>query len=173
MTTEERLEKMERELARVKRRYYWLLAAVGLVVGVCALVWFGAGFMRMVQAQEAKKVIRANEFVLEDENGETRAMLTLTKGDPELALVDEKRRPRAALGLKQGVPGLTLYDEEGRRRVLLALNKGEPELFLYDKKGQWRVILGICEGLEDENGKLRATLAEPVLKPRISEVASV
>lgn len=34
MTTEERLERVERELAAMKRRNRWLLAAVGLAAGV-------------------------------------------------------------------------------------------------------------------------------------------
>ena len=37
MTTEERLENLERELAHVKSRNRWLLAAVGLVLGVWIL----------------------------------------------------------------------------------------------------------------------------------------
>ena len=37
MTTEERLERVERELARAKRRNRWLLVAVGLAGGMFAL----------------------------------------------------------------------------------------------------------------------------------------
>jgi uncharacterized protein involved in exopolysaccharide biosynthesis len=39
MTTEERLENLERELARTKRRNRWLLVVVGLVVVGLILAW--------------------------------------------------------------------------------------------------------------------------------------
>jgi hypothetical protein len=35
------------------------------------------------------KVVRANQFVLADENGETRAELTVKNAGPELSLWDE------------------------------------------------------------------------------------
>jgi hypothetical protein len=51
MTTDERLENLERELARAKRRNRWLLAAVGLALGV----WMLAGTLgpRTAGAQAA------------------------------------------------------------------------------------------------------------------------
>jgi hypothetical protein len=39
MTTEERLEKLERELARAKRRNRWLLAGLSLCLGALVVVW--------------------------------------------------------------------------------------------------------------------------------------
>ena len=39
MTTEERLENLERELARAKRRNRWLLAGLGLCLGALVVVW--------------------------------------------------------------------------------------------------------------------------------------
>jgi hypothetical protein len=61
MDTEERLEKLERELLAEKRRNRWVLAVVGLgVVGV--LAWTLATTTPTTQAQGANsgpKVIRA------------------------------------------------------------------------------------------------------------------
>jgi len=42
------------------------------------------------QLADAPKVIRANEFILEDENGVTRAVLSALKDGPNLVLYDEK-----------------------------------------------------------------------------------
>jgi hypothetical protein len=39
MTTEERLETLERELARAKRRNCWLLAGLVLCLGALVVVW--------------------------------------------------------------------------------------------------------------------------------------
>ena len=61
MTTEERLEKVERELAAV------------YALGVGAV----------------PKTIRAKEFILEDENGKRRAGLRVLKDGPGLYLYDE------------------------------------------------------------------------------------
>ena len=91
MDTEERLEKLERELLAQKRRNRWLLAAVGLgVVGV-ALAWTLATITATAQAQGANigpTVIRATQFILEVETGKSRAMLNMTKDGPMLALYD-------------------------------------------------------------------------------------
>lgn len=93
MTTEKRLEKLEKELGLAKRRNRWLLGGVGLVLGMFALAWATIGTAGKAQAQAtgpAKKVIRANEFVVEDENGKPRAGLSVLKGVAGLALVDGK-----------------------------------------------------------------------------------
>ena len=83
MTTEERLEKLEQELARANRRNRWLMAVVVLaVVGA----WIGldmyADHSRRPSpgSRHLPKVIRANEFILEDVDGKTRAGLACGQG---------------------------------------------------------------------------------------------
>jgi len=61
----------------------------------------------------AEKVIRAKRFVLEDENGKTRASLIVGKDGPGLVLLDENGKPRAMLSVLKDGPGLALYDENG------------------------------------------------------------
>jgi hypothetical protein len=173
MTTEERLEKMERELARVKCRYYWLLAAVGLVVGVCALVWFGTGFARTAQAQDAKKVVRANEFVLEDENGKHRAVLSASKENPGLCLYDENGKPRAMLGMSKVGSGLDFFDENGKCRASFGVAKDGPKLALHDENGNGRAALGVAKGMAglflfDEKVKIRALLGVDKDRPGLT-----
>ena len=65
MTTEERLAKVERELAeakaqatRVKRRSRWLLAALGLGLGALALVWASAASVSKAEAQGVRGEVR-------------------------------------------------------------------------------------------------------------------
>lgn len=84
----ERLERLEREVRAGKRRNRWLLVALGLgIVGVL-LTWTLTHTTATAQAQ-GPKVIRANEFILEDQNDRIRAMLRVDKGGARLALLDE------------------------------------------------------------------------------------
>ena len=75
MTTEERLDHLERELARAKRRSRWLLAVAGFMVGALALVWTVAVAANKAPARGAQTwtTIRANAFVLVDPSGKPRA----------------------------------------------------------------------------------------------------
>jgi hypothetical protein len=60
------------------------------------------------------KAIRANDFVLEDENGTPRVLLAVGKKGLLLALVDENGQVRATLAGTSG-RGLFLFDETARR----------------------------------------------------------
>ncbi len=98
MTIEERLEVVERELAELKA----------------------------AQAQEIGKVIRANQFIVEDDNGKTRAELVINKDGPSLSLFDKNGNPRALLSALKDGPRLELFDENGKPRAGLAACGGEP-----------------------------------------------
>jgi len=153
VTTEERLENLERELARAKRRNRRLLAAVGLVAGVFAVAWIvpgtdtahavaGAGIANRAEAQGSgvPPVIRAGQFELVDGNGKVRAVLEVTKDRPRLALYDETGKSRVILNASKHGPGLALFDENGRIRALLNVSKDGPRLGLFgaDEKGIWQ-----------------------------------
>ena len=93
-------------------------------------------------ANTEPKVIRANQFVLEDENGKTRAVLDVGK---------------------DGVPGLYLYDDTGTPRIMLGVSKGGSVLALCDKNGKTIISLTVSNDgsslrLSDDNGKTRAVL---------------
>lgn len=55
-------------------------------------------------ANSDPKVIRANRFVLEDENGETRATLSMGRHGPELSLWDENGKGHAELTVRNDGP---------------------------------------------------------------------
>ena len=171
MTTEERLEKLEKELMRGRRFNRWLLAGLGLVIGVWIVGW---GFRpRTAGAQPAGAAVRevvARRFVVVDENGKTRAMLNMRREGPSLTLFDEKGKSRAVLdvyqsdvlemGVDKNVPRLCLRDEKGKYRAGLSLQKDGPRLGLYDENGKTRILLSVLEdgprlGLYDENGKIK------------------
>ena len=89
---EERLEKLERELRAERHCNRWLLGAVGLAVTV-VLAWSLANTTATAQVQGATtgpKVIRANQFVLDDEKGRPRVWLFVDKNGPRMTMLDEK-----------------------------------------------------------------------------------
>lgn len=169
MTTEERLEMLERELARTKKRTRWLLAGTILVlVGGIVLCGKAAGTSE-AQAQPAGgavKEVRANEFIVVDENGKTRARLGASKDGTVLVMYDENGTGRTWLGAgkyKDDKPGLFLCDDNGEVRAALAVPKEGPGLVMSDKDGTVRAWLAADKdstglALCDKNGKLRAWL---------------
>jgi len=177
MTTEKRLEQLESKLARMKRRppqAGWLLAGVGLFLGVLIVGWaFGPEPARAQPAKAALKVVRANRFVLVDEKNRPRAMLYMTKDGPALRLYDEKGKTRAALDVGRYGPRLFLQDEKGKLRARLHVDKGGPVLVLHDEKGKVRAELVVIKGgpmlgLNDEKGKTRAMLDVDKNRPGLS-----
>lgn len=163
MTIEERLEDMERELRCVKRRNRWLLGAILLmVVGLIAPGVFETTAIRARSKEVGTaKEIRAGSFFLEDEKGEIRARLGVTKEGPGLWIFDENGKTRVALGMaKDGpMPALWLYDKNGKVRAMLAVDKDGPMLGLYDENSNVRAWLTVDKdspmlGLGDKNGKV-------------------
>jgi len=160
MTTEERLEQVEGQLARVKWFNRCLIACIVLSLGG----WFILKTFdpETASAQSAVREIRANKFVLEDENGKERAALAVDEYGPELLLHDENSkmsarlvviaegpalvlrengRTRAQLGMLNGTPQLVLLDENGKPRAALSVDKDGPKLGLFEKNGKpiWEV----------------------------------
>jgi hypothetical protein len=116
MTIEERLENLERELGRVKRRSRWLLGAILFVAGGLTPpgVFETTAIRARAQGAGTAEQIRARAFILEDEKGESRAALSVTKGGPGLLLLDEKGESRAGLRVFKDGPSLVLFDDNGK-----------------------------------------------------------
>jgi hypothetical protein len=144
MTIEERLEDMEREIGRMKRRNRWLLGAILLVAGglVVPVAFDTTAFRARAQGVGTAKEIRANSFVLEDENAKTRAVLSMLKGGPSLVLWGENGHSCVMLDADDNGPRLRLYDENSKVRAGLALVKDGPTLLLLDENGKLRFAAG-------------------------------
>lgn len=148
MTTEERLEKLEKELSHSKRRNHLLLAVV--LLGAVAMT-AGIG--------SREKVIEATGFMLVDGNGKTRAFLAMGEGGPKLGLLDENGNPRIGLIVDKDGPQLILRDENNKPRIGLFLSDFASGLTLIDENGKNRAGLVVDKeegpglGLFDENGK--------------------
>ena len=149
MTTEERLDKLERKYRRL------LLAGGGLVAVLVTAFLLGA------TSQDVKDEIRAHSFVVVDKHLKVRAMLRAGKSSPSLILYDEKERPGIMLGMdKHGEDWeLKLFDKNERIRFwadttdLVMYNKnGRPSVGITSRIGQ-RGKPGANLTLFDDNGK--------------------
>lgn len=177
VTTEERLDQLERELSRAKRRQRWLLAVVGLAIVGAILAWTltkttpaahtqaVGGTERVVHANtkdifdevsSQPQVVRATAFVLVDDEGRKRGKLEMASIGPTLGLCDESGKTRAELVVSADGPALCLYDEKGKSPYSVMLFPGG--LFLRDENGKLRAGLsvlgdGVSLELNDANGE--------------------
>lgn len=106
---------------------------------------------------KAERVIRANRFLVEDENGKPRVTLTVSKDGPKLILMDKK--PRATLGVNKDGPVLDMLDENGKTSVMMSVTKDAQMLIMMDENDKIRAGLSMSKdetklGLYDENGKV-------------------
>lgn len=153
MTTEERLDKMERALATVRNRNKWLWLGLILV---------GGGILISGARNIQEDVISSRRFHVVDDEGNIRTILgVLPEGGASLVLSDEKGNPRVELEVSDLLgPSLSLYDERENPRVMLGVDDElGPELALHGEKPKARVLLGVLKGkpsveMSDENGKV-------------------
>ena len=186
MTLEERIEKLEATLRRTRR----VLACVVVVLLVGALGWAALESASPARAQEAddkplevrirppRNVVRANAFILEDENGVARARFDVQKqkgqkgGRVVLRLNGPNGRTRVALNASESVVALGMVDAKGKLRAALAVTEHGSSMNLADANGMTRAALKVTEdgpalGLTDAKGKLRAALAETEEGPKL------
>jgi hypothetical protein len=128
MTTEERLEKLEKELTRAKHRSCWL----PLVSGVAALAIVFAWTALKTQAQ----VIHAKGFILESEDGRKCAELSANKAWTGLVLNDKTGEVvRTKLLVYDDESELQLCDKSGEARTTLVVDERQSQLRLCDRTG--------------------------------------
>ena len=82
------------------------------------------------------KVIRANQFVLEDDKGTPRAMLGVSNDGSMLALCDKNGTTLISLTVSNDESSLRLSDDNGKTRVVLDVgNDGVPGMALLHGNG--------------------------------------
>jgi hypothetical protein len=153
MTTEERLERLEKELAGAKRRSRVMLVATVMTIAGMFLLCAGGNAVQ--------KSIRAQSFELVDRNGMPRGGLTAdTSGEPCLLLLNRNGKTSASLTAIGGEPRLRLYDQNDTLRALLdVLESGLSGLFLGDRNGKLRAVVDVTDvgpalTLYDQNDKV-------------------
>jgi len=160
MTTDERLERLEKELTRAKRHNLWLLTTTGLIVLTLTLMRVFTGLENNAHAKgkgNEPRVVSANEFILEDGEGRCRSKLFVDTKGPCFNLIDEKDRLRAQLRLIKDEPFLILMNEKGNGSVSLNQKEQGVGLVLCDQEYRVRGVFAVTKsgaGIEiwDENG---------------------
>ena len=134
MTTEERLERLERELAETRAQL---------------------GRMHSVEGQPE---VRAQRFLLVDEKGHQRGELFVRKDGSGLRLEVEKGLTRVQLDVNKNGAMLSLFDDTSAiPRAQLGVTKDGPMLSMFEH-GQARAVLLVHKNgtgltLGDENGE--------------------
>lgn len=134
MTTEERLEFLERELARAKRRGRVLVvAAVVLLAFFCHVDVIGTAEAKDPAKTAAPREIKASAFTVVDKNGVARASMGIENDVPVLSLRDGMGVPRISLQVKDAGPGISLNDASGMSRASIIFTSG---VSMFDFSGE-------------------------------------
>jgi hypothetical protein len=121
MMSQGQLTFMAQRLNRLERSHRrWKLLASGLLGILVLLSLMGATIQKGGNVAE---VIRAQRFLLVDEDGKTRAELAVEKGWSGLRLKDANGRVRALLVVEAEGPILELRDKKGRARTTLSVGQ--------------------------------------------------
>lgn len=179
MTTEERLERLEKTLGRSKRFNRWLLVSIGVAAGF----WLSAGCLHSKPAwaqatgpgSDGSGLLRGKGLAIEDQNGKIRASLGLLEkdGPAMLRLYGENGKSNVRLCASNDDAWLCLSDESGEPRVTLQVSKYGPSLAMYGKKSGNRCVLNVGArgpqlSLFDMKGVIRAELSAPEEGPGLS-----
>lgn len=170
MTTDERLENLERELSLAKSvaksRSHWLMAVVIVGAILFAVHVIGTSSRPFGWWDGLADIVRAHRYILQDKDGRYRATLTRFRDEAGLYVHDEDGNRYASVTVDKYGPGLALGDEGdngGNDRATLTLGEDEAGLYLRNEDGNRYAILTVDKDgtgltLGDENGNGRATL---------------
>lgn len=131
-----RLDALERQNRRLRR------SLGGVVLATFAIVAVGA-------KAPASRVLEAEQLLIRDANGHTRAILGIDPASRAtgLAILGPSGARRIGVGVKSdGTAGIALSDESGDLRAGLATTPaGKATVSLYDEEGSIRAGLGVVE----------------------------
>jgi hypothetical protein len=174
MTTEERLEKLEKELAGAKTcraEKFEMVDSAGAVRAALRMAENGTGPTLRLYDQKGRicadlSLGEGPMLELKDHNGRERVEVREDGGGPRLMLFDQKRGGSVMLSADCVGQALNLTDQNGKLRAgLMVLADGRPSLELADQNGETRVMvvldpaLGPQLRLCGQDGKVRAGLA--------------
>lgn len=143
---ERRIERLEQQNRSLKRRG---VAVIGLVSAV----------LLMAQAMPRGRVVEAEQFLVKDAAGETRAaLMTDSLGGVLFFMRDLAKQHGVALAVDRDGPAAMVMTSGGANQVSVQTTKSGPSFVLYDTTGVARLHLsgagrwGPSLGLYDESG---------------------
>lgn len=171
MHVEERLARLEKELARKRRSYWWVFVLAGAVLVYAAENSFLPGVLAAAP-KNASREIRANKFVVEDDKGNARIELSCKGADISVKMLDEQGK--LCTELSTGEKGTTLLMQDGQRRpsIILGSTKAGGGLAFLNGTNNSTATMGMLAGkpvlcFTDENHKSRLKLSSEKDGPRL------
>jgi hypothetical protein len=145
-----RLQRLERS------KHCWRVAFVVLGLVSSLGVLLGA-------QQPKPRSIAAQEFLLQDSDGITRAEIGFIDNEPIMRFYSSNKKPILSIGQSKGNPVLRLHDRSEAVRLAITVSDQTPAVILLDGKQKPRVTLGgspLRPGLylQDGDGKDRGHL---------------
>jgi hypothetical protein len=115
------------------------------------------------KADKPSGQVDAQSFVLRDDRGRGRALLTMLEGSPGLTFLNEREQIQALLALHPQGGHLQFWGKDGSTNITVRIEGNEPELVFFDRNDEPRASLrlyasGPCLRLWDSNGKCRVLL---------------
>ena len=147
----------------MKRRQYLLLLVTTVIAGLVGGAISNHLLVRTAAAQNLTahgNITSLKAFRLVDENGQLRAALEMSDGEPGLKFYDEVGNPTVDL---HGSRGLIFYDKAGNASITLEIDSDSSRLALNGIDGKSLAALYASSDsssllIGDENGILRAGL---------------
>ncbi len=161
MTTEQRVERIEKQLNRYRRL---LTLTIGGVAAYVATWILGPQMLLAQPATATSKEIRSLSFVLVDESDKIRAVLGFEEsGSVSLKFRDVNGKIRLGISAGEEGSGLAILDESGKLRVDLAVNKDEPRFAFSDGSSKPRFVI-----FESSDGSLMLNMFDESETTRIA-----
>ena len=110
------------------------------IAGMAMLVLVG-GALLMGQAAPKGNVVEAQEFILRDEQGNTRSRLGIGEYGPRFLIYDSEGEEHAVIGVRSGELGFHLVSGDGKGLVVLALTSDGSRLILGNDAGHTSIGL--------------------------------
>lgn len=134
MDLETRVRRLELQNSRLKL-VLGCLTIVGLGVSAIVLLRF-IELRREAEQVGTPKLVQAERFILQDADGNQRAVLGLGANDEAMfELNDSHGTARLRMDVPRSGPGITLKDSRGKVRTLLTVYTDGPFLGMTDEQG--------------------------------------
>jgi hypothetical protein len=152
MTTEERIEKLE------KRQKFLIVSLLALLSAGAITLIMGMDIADTAKTKFHAELITANQFRIVDSNGNSFGGMSVgPNGGANLLLCDKNGIMRISVNLAPDEPDLIIYDKNIKPQISISAKETGPLLSLRDKNSEPRVILNVAENgpallLKGKNG---------------------
>jgi len=101
-------------------------------------------------------IVEAEQFVVRDARGHSRAIMSISESGPYVELYDESGKSRVSLGLAGARAGLSMRDDRGKTGAVLGVTPDGATLVFHDD-GKGRALFGLARKGGSTTSMLRVT----------------